>query len=267
MRAICFDTETTGLLPEDEIIQLSIADAETDEEIYNAYFRPSDFLVERGWDGAAAVTGIYPDDVADCPSITDPEVFDEIQAIFDDADIVVGYHVAYDVKMMEHMGFDMSRYIYQDPMLSYAPYYWTHHPEETTYTHRNGATESVWLDYAPDGFGGYGRYCPRKLVAAAAELCGITDFGAHNSMNDVWATCAVWREMNEIQAECDERPVDIGARYIAGERIIDDNGQPCLIDDQGLAMIDPNGNAFRYVYDYTRDELLAADDVQYCSVG
>lgn len=30
MRAICFDTETTGLLPEDEIIQLSIADAETD---------------------------------------------------------------------------------------------------------------------------------------------------------------------------------------------------------------------------------------------
>lgn len=264
MRVICFDTETTGLRPEDEIVQLSIADANTDEEIYNGYFRPSDFLMERGWDSAAAVTGIYPDDVVDCPSITEPDVFDEIQAIFDSADIVVGYHVAYDVKIMEHMGFDMSRYIYQDPMLSYAPYYWTHHPEETTYTHSNGSTEDVWMTTAPDGFGGYGRYCPRKLVAAAAELCGIIDFGAHDSMNDVWATCAVWRAINEIQADCDARSYAVDED---GMDILDDNGSTCLVDDQGLPMIDPNGNSFVYVHDYTRDELLEADNISYRSVG
>lgn len=210
------------------------------------------------------MTGIYPDDVADCPPITDPEIFNEIQAIFDSADIIVGYHVAYDVKMMEHMGFDMSRYIYQDPMLSYAPYYWTHHPEEMTYTHSNGTTESAWMDYAPDGFGKYGRYCPRKLVAAARELCGITDFGAHNSMNDVWATCAVWRSMNDIQTACFERDVPMDEEEAD---ILDSRGAHCLQDDQGLPMIDPNGNAFWYVYDYTRDQLLDADNISYHSVG
>lgn len=49
--------------------------------------------------------------------------------------------------------------------------------------------------------------------------------------------------------------------------ILDDNGSPCLVDDQGLPMIDPNGNSFVYVHDYTRDELLEADNISYRSVG
>lgn len=257
MTILCFDTETTGLLPEDEIIQLSVADANTGEELLNAYFRPSDALMERGWDGAAEVTGIYPDDVADCPSITDPEVFDEIQSLFNTAELIIGYHVFYDIKMMERAGFDMSRYVYQDPMPAFATYYWSTHPDEKYISKKSGKEKSPFFSWKPNGFGGKGIYKPKNLSSAAEYLCGITDFGAHNSMNDVYATIEVWNAMNDIQEAVYFR----GYAYDedTGEPIYDKNGENVYLDEDVRPMIDPNGNGFLYLYDYTRDQLKEMD--------
>lgn len=254
MTIICFDTETTGLSDEDEIIQLSIADV-NGTEILNQYFRPNDYLMERRWDDASAVTGIYPEDVADCPSLSDPEIHAQIQAIFDSADIVIGYHVCYDVKMMERAGFDMSRYIYQDPMYAFAWYWWTTHPGEK-HTKRNGQVVEPWLKWKDNGFGGKGAFVNRNLSDAARLSCGITDFGAHDSMNDVWATIAVWDAMNRIQEDVYFR----GYAYDDdGNPIVDANGDSVYVDELGQPMIDPNGYGFVYVLDYTREQLGIID--------
>lgn len=256
MTIICFDTETTGFADDDEIIQLSIANAQTGEEMLNEYFRPSDFLMERGWDDAARVTGIYPDDVADCRSLSDPDVFDEVQAIFNSAELVVGYHVFYDIAMMEHHGFDMSRYIYQDPMYAFATYYWTTHPGEKHISKKSGKECDPFLKWKDDGFGGKGQYINKNLSFAAEYLCNITDFGAHNSMNDVWATADVWAAMNEIQEDVYFR----GYAYDDdGNAILDANGDQVYEDENGAPMINGNGYGFLYVYDYTRDQLATLD--------
>lgn len=254
MSIICFDTETTGLTDEDEIVQLSIADVDGNE-ILNAYFRPSDHLMERRWDEPSSITGIYPEDVADCPSLSDPEIHDQIQAIFDAADIVIGYHVCYDVKMMEKAGFDMSRYIYQDPMYAFASYYWSTHPGEK-HTKRNGKVVEPWCKWRNNGFGGKGIWVNRNLSDAARISCGITDFGAHDSMNDVYATIAVWHAMNKAQEDVYFR----GFAYDEeGNPIVDANGDQVYIDENGNPMIDPNGYGFVYVYDYTCEQLKAID--------
>lgn len=251
---LCFDTETTGLGDDDEIIQLSIADAETGAEIMNEYFRPSDFLMERGWDAAAAVTGIYPDDIADCASLSDPDVFNEIQNIFNSADLIIGYHVNYDVNMMERAGFDMSRFLYQDPMLAFAAYYWDTHPGEM-HNKKNGGTCDPWLQWKNNGFGGKGMWISKNLSFAAEYLCGITDFGAHDSMNDVYATIAVWQEMNNKQDE-------LSSRYAVdenGDDILDNAGTPCYENEIGNPAIAPNGYALDYVLTYDRHQLADCD--------
>lgn len=256
MHIICFDTETTGLGPDDEIIQLSIVDANTREEILNEYYRPSDALMERGWPEAASVTGIHPEDVEDCPSLSDPDVFDEVRAIFDSADIIIGYHVAYDIKMMENHGFDMSRYVYQDPMIAFATYYWTTHPDEKHLSKKGKECDS-FMKWKSDGFGGKGVYINKNLSFAAEYLCGITNFGAHDSLNDVLATIDVWEAMTQIQEDVFFR----GFAYDqeTGEQILDDNGDSVYIDELGEPMINPNGYGYLYLYDYSRAQLAEID--------
>ena len=57
---ICLDTETTGLNPSfDEILQLSIIDSNTNEVLFNDYFKPQYTVC---WDEAQAVNGISYDD-------------------------------------------------------------------------------------------------------------------------------------------------------------------------------------------------------------
>lgn len=254
MTIICFDTETTGLNDDDEIIQLSIAD-ENGNELMNQYFRPSDAMMERRWDEASAVTGIYPEDLIDCLTLDDPEIRARIQAIFDSADIIVGYHVCYDVKMMERHGFDMSEYTYQDPMYSFAAYYWSMRPGEQ-HTSRSGKVTNPWLKWKDNGFGGKGVWVNRNLSFTAETLCGITDFGAHDSMNDVYATIAVWDAMNQIQEDVYFR----GFAYDSeGNAVLDGNGDQVYVDANGNPMIDPNGYGFVYVYDYNREQLGIID--------
>ena len=253
-RVICFDTETTGLGDDDEIIQLSIVDALSGEVLLNEYYRPSDHLMERGWDDAAAVTGVYPDDVADCPSLSDPEVKAEVEEIFAGADTIIGYHVCYDVKMLARSGIYLDGKIFQDPMYSFASYYWSSRPDET-YTTKAGKVRSPWMSFLWDGFGGKGRYVQRNLSFAAGYF-GIEDFGAHDSLNDVYATIDVWHEMNEIQDAAYCRGI---AYDDDGCPMFDIDGNECFTDENGRPCIDPNGRAIIYVQDYTLEQLFELD--------
>lgn len=251
---ICFDTETTGLADEDEIIQLSIANAETGEELMNEYFRPSDDLMQRGWDDAAAITGITPARVANCRSLSDQTVHEAVQGIINSADVVVGYHVAYDVNMMERAGFDMSGCVYQDPMYGFASYYWSTHPDEKHVTKR-GKIMSPFMKWKDNGFGGKGQYV-NKSLGFAAEFFGIVDFGAHDSMNDVNATISVWKHMVEKHNESIERAREVRgvSNSIIRQRIV-----VPFVDELGSAMVTPLGAAFSYMPLYTRKQLAVLD--------
>jgi len=245
---ICFDTETTGLNDEggvmDEVIQLSIADAQTDEQIWNEYFRPSEALMERRWDGASAVTGIYPEDLLDCRRLSDPQVFDELFCIFASAEKIIGYHVAYDVRMMERHGFRFENAVFEDSMFAFAEYYWHYHPEED-YVAKSGKTyTNGWFGFADNHFGGKGKYMSRNLSFATESVCGITDFGAHDSMNDVYATSALWRSMHNIEADACEQGFAFDA--LTGEILRDPDGNQVFRDFKGNPMFYPDGMAMGY---------------------
>lgn len=59
------DTETTGTKPSDEILELAIV-AEDGKTLFHEYFRPDQ---KKSWNRAAAINGIYPQDVEQCCSI------------------------------------------------------------------------------------------------------------------------------------------------------------------------------------------------------
>ena len=69
MNSICFDTETTGLHPNgsdpDEILTISIIGRDG-SVLLDERFRPT---VKTEWPHASAINGIYPEDVADLPTI------------------------------------------------------------------------------------------------------------------------------------------------------------------------------------------------------
>lgn len=69
MNSICFDTETTGLHPNssdpDEILTISIIERDG-SVLLDERFRPT---VKTEWPHASAINGIYPEDVADLPTI------------------------------------------------------------------------------------------------------------------------------------------------------------------------------------------------------
>lgn len=69
MNSICFDTETTGLHPNgsdpDEILTISIIGRDG-SVLLDERFRPT---VKTEWSHASVVNGIYPEDVADLPTI------------------------------------------------------------------------------------------------------------------------------------------------------------------------------------------------------
>lgn len=194
---LCFDTETTGLGDDDEILQLSIADAETNEVVLNEYYCPSEYFLECGWPEAEAVTGITYYDVVDKPSLSSPKIQAEIQSLFDSAELVIGYHVAYDVKRMMYAGFDMSQCRFQDPMNTFANWYWRTNPDKRHIKKNTSDEVSPFLAWVDNGFG-KGKFISKNLTFAMDYL-GLSWSGvAHDSMNDVYSTIAVWQEMQNI---------------------------------------------------------------------
>ncbi len=95
---ICFDTETTGLSKKDEILQLTITAFKNGEPevIYSGYFKPDHHY---SWPEAMEVHHITPAMLKDKPYIKD--CISDFKDIFEKADIIAGYNVKFDIRLLE----------------------------------------------------------------------------------------------------------------------------------------------------------------------
>lgn len=166
-KILCFDVETTGLSrEEDEILQLSIVDG-TGKTVFNEYIKPTR---HESWDGAEAIHGISPSDVADKPTIE--EYRDTLNDIFKDVQVLVGYNnIYFDNAFLKEAGIhlpeDAKMY---DVMLKFAPIY------------------GEWNEMRQD-------YKWQKL-AKCAEYYGFHGDGQfHDSLEDVRATLYCFNSM------------------------------------------------------------------------
>lgn len=166
-KIFCFDVETTGLSrEEDEILQLSIVDG-TGKTVFNEYIKPTR---HESWDGAEAIHGISPSDVADKPTIE--EYRDTLNDIFKDVQLLVGYNnIYFDNAFLKEAGIqipeDAKMY---DVMLKFAPIY------------------GEWNEMRQD-------YKWQKL-AKCAEYYGFHGDGQfHDSLEDVRATLHCFNSM------------------------------------------------------------------------
>ncbi|WP_195371154.1 MULTISPECIES: 3'-5' exonuclease [Bacillati] len=100
--AHCEQTETTGLHPNgsdpDEILTISIIGRDG-SVLLDERFRPT---VKTEWPHASAVNGIYPEDVADLPTIE--TAIPRLREIFAGADEVIGYNVGFDLGFLSVVG-------------------------------------------------------------------------------------------------------------------------------------------------------------------
>lgn len=96
---IIIDTETTGLdTLHDEILELSIIDADTGEVLHSQRY---DTALRMEWPAAEKINGISPRDVRGCPEIADDQ---RIQPLIDQADWIGGWNVDFDLKMLSAVG-------------------------------------------------------------------------------------------------------------------------------------------------------------------
>ena len=100
---LVIDTETTGLDPEvDELLQLSILDAETGAVLYSGRFRPMSTMT---WAEAQAINGISPDMAKECCFLGDQML--TIQSILMRATEIIGYSTDFDVSFLVEAGFHL----------------------------------------------------------------------------------------------------------------------------------------------------------------
>ena len=98
-RILALDTETTGVGPNAEILQLSVIDGEGAVRM-NQYFRPKK---NSSWPEAEKVEPHLPDQwSAKCPFILDHK--EEIQEMLGNAETIVGYNLPFDVQMLLQSG-------------------------------------------------------------------------------------------------------------------------------------------------------------------
>lgn len=104
-KIIVFDTETTGLNPygNDEILQIAIING-NGEELFNSYIKPE---ARRTWTKASEVNGITPRMVKNSPHFSD--VQDTIQDIFNNAEVIVGYNVEFDIRFINASGIKLKK--------------------------------------------------------------------------------------------------------------------------------------------------------------
>ena len=94
---LIFDTEATGLNPDKEqIIELTVQVGVEDDSPQQTWrIKPSVPISKE----AQEVHGISAADLVDCPKF--PELEDEIRAYFDEADVIIGYNVEFDVRIIQ----------------------------------------------------------------------------------------------------------------------------------------------------------------------
>lgn len=102
---IVLDAETTGLKPAryrgDEILSLSIIDYEGNT-LFDRLFKPR---WKRRWDAASRVNGIWPEDVADAPTIETS--VREIESLLSSAETIVAYNAPFDLSFVRCLGIEL----------------------------------------------------------------------------------------------------------------------------------------------------------------
>lgn len=176
-RKIVLDTETTGLHPDqgDELLQVSIIDADNGNVIFDELVRPQ---LVTSWDEAQKINNISPDDVADKPHII--AYLDELQSVIDESRIIIGYNTSFDLRFLGAAGIDVDRgpddgQLIVDVMQVYADRY------------------GQW-DADKQRF----RWC--KLSDAAAYIGYRAPNRYHDSVQDCLATLEIYRALQD-QAE------------------------------------------------------------------
>ena len=97
-KTICFDTETTGLGKDAEILQLAIINGVGDT-LFNEYIKPKRQI---SWSQAERVHHISPKMVEKCNTID--RYFSIFSEIFKETEICVGYNLPYDIRMLKQSG-------------------------------------------------------------------------------------------------------------------------------------------------------------------
>ena len=170
---ICFDTETTGIGPKAEILQLSVLDG-TGAVLFDEFIRPRHTQI---WPEAEKIHHISPQMVSNKETID--AHWDRIVAILEAAKVYVGYNVIFDIKMLKYAGFSM------DPF---------HRPDVQVI--------DVMKNFAPiygDWNTKKGQYNWQKLVTCAAYY--QYDWGsekAHGALADTIATLYCFKKMNQL---------------------------------------------------------------------
>ena len=173
-KVIIFDTETTGLNPygNDEILQIAILNGKG-EELFSSYIKPD---MRKTWTKAAEVNGITPRMVKDAPHFSDVE--EEIQNIFNNADVIVGYNVEFDIQFLNASGIKINKKsLIFDVMQEYAV--------------ARGVKDGYYGDY---------KWCKLEQCARAYKY----KFEAHNAVEDSKATLHCYNSLLK-----DERYLDV----------------------------------------------------------
>ena len=162
---IFFDTETTGIdFEKDEILQLSIINKDGDV-LFDHLIKPEH---RRTWKRAEEVNGISPKMVRS--EKTFKHYYNEIQDIFDDASVIVGYNTEFDINFLRNAGITYDRETI-DVMLDYA------------------VIAGDWSEYHQD-------FKWKKLVQCARHYgYRWKNSDAHNALNDTRATRHCFYEM------------------------------------------------------------------------
>ncbi len=154
-RVVAFDTETTGFGNSDEILQISFCHNNGQERDY--YIRP---VRHSSWNSAMAINHITPSMVMDKPTAN--ELRAEIVRIFEEADVIVGYNLAFDTRMVKNVfGYEIPKNKQFDAM-------------------------KFFKKFEPDNEG-------HKLADAYKFYTGKNIDDAHNSLADTRATLEVFR--------------------------------------------------------------------------
>ena len=96
-RVIFFDLELTGVYDHDEIISISIVDA-NGKVIMDTFVKP---MRKKKWKNTEKIHGITPDMVADAPLLDD--LIPEIKEIFANADNIIAYGVSTDYSHIKYI--------------------------------------------------------------------------------------------------------------------------------------------------------------------
>ena len=115
-RVVCLDVETTGLDPRsDEVLQVAFVRGDG-EVLLSRYVRPEH---HSSWPLAQRTHGISPSMVEGCPVLA--SLKPEIEEVFEDVDLIVGYNVAFDLLFLQTAGISFGNASVFDVMREFAP--------------------------------------------------------------------------------------------------------------------------------------------------